>query len=59
MKALAPYSFPLILGNDLAGDVEAVGPGVSKFEVGDAIYSRRRITRCARALSPLDFAVWS
>jgi hypothetical protein len=40
MKALAPYSFPLILGNDLAGDVEAVGPGVSKFEVGDAIYSR-------------------
>ena len=40
VKVLIPYSFPLILGNDLAGQVEAVGPGVSKFKVGDAIYSR-------------------
>src|SRR5207244_11899323 len=40
VKVLGPYSFPLILGNDLAGDVEAVGPGVTKFKVGDAIYSR-------------------
>src|SRR4051812_3125899 len=40
VKVLLPYSFPLILGNDLAGDVEAVGPGVTKFKVGDAIYSR-------------------
>src|SRR5262245_50084061 len=39
-KVLLPYSFPLILGNDLAGDVEAIGPGVTKFKVGDAIYSR-------------------
>jgi len=40
LKVLIPYSFPLILGNDLAGDVEAIGPGVSQFKVGDAIYSR-------------------
>ena len=40
VKVLIPYSFPLILGNDLAGDVEAIGPGVTKFRVGDAIYSR-------------------
>jgi alcohol dehydrogenase len=40
VKVLIPYSFPLILGNDLAGDVEAVGPGVTKFAVGDAVYSR-------------------
>ncbi len=40
VKVLIPYSFPLILGNDLAGDVEAVGPGVTRFKVGDAIYSR-------------------
>src|SRR6266567_6262078 len=39
-KVLLPFSFPLILGNDLAGDVEAIGPGVTKFKVGDAIYSR-------------------
>jgi len=40
VKVMIQYSFPLILGNDLAGDVEAVGPGVTKFKVGDAIYSR-------------------
>src|SRR3954454_2460680 len=33
VKVLVPYSFPLILGNDLAGDVEAVGPGVTKFNL--------------------------
>ena len=42
VKVLIRYSFPLILGNDLAGDVEAVGPGVTNFKVGDAIYSRRQ-----------------
>jgi alcohol dehydrogenase len=40
VKVLLRYSFPLILGNDLAGDVEAVGPGVTRFKVGDPIYSR-------------------
>lgn len=40
VKLLLPYSFPLILGNDLAGDVVAVGAGVTRFQVGDAIYSR-------------------
>lgn len=40
VKVLLSYSFPLILGNDLAGDVEAVGPDVTKFAVGDAIYTR-------------------
>jgi NADPH:quinone reductase-like Zn-dependent oxidoreductase len=40
VKALLPFSFPLILGTDLAGDVEAIGPGVTKFKLGDAIYAR-------------------
>ncbi len=40
VKVLTPYSFPLILGTDLAGDVEAIGPGVTRFKVGDAVYSR-------------------
>src|SRR5689334_8689295 len=29
---------PLTLGSDLSGVVEAVGPGVSQFNAGDAIY---------------------
>lgn len=40
VKVLLHFSFPLILGTDLAGDVVAVGPGVTRFRVGDAIYSR-------------------
>lgn len=30
--------FPLVLGNDLAGRVEAVGEGVSRFTQGQAVY---------------------
>jgi len=40
VKVLLPFSFPLILGTDLAGDVEAIGPGVTEFRLGDAVYSR-------------------
>ncbi|NTX17371.1 NADP-dependent oxidoreductase [Myxococcus sp. CA056] len=40
VKVLLHYSFPLILGNDLAGDIVSVGPGVTRFKEGDAIYAR-------------------
>jgi NADPH:quinone reductase-like Zn-dependent oxidoreductase len=40
VRVLLHFSFPLILGTDLAGDVEAIGPGVTRFVVGDAVYSR-------------------
>lgn len=39
-KLLLPYQLPLILGNDVAGVVERVGPGVRRFNVGDAVYAR-------------------
>jgi NADPH:quinone reductase-like Zn-dependent oxidoreductase len=39
VKVLLSFSFPLILGIDLAGDVEAIGPGVTKFKRGDAVYA--------------------
>ena len=39
-KALLPYTFPLILGHDLAGIVKKAGSKVSKFKVGDEVFSR-------------------
>jgi NADPH:quinone reductase len=33
-----PHVFPLVLGTDGAGVVEAAGDGVDRFEIGDAIY---------------------
>jgi NADPH:quinone reductase-like Zn-dependent oxidoreductase len=37
MKDFAPHSFPLVPGIDVSGVVEAVGPGVTEFAVGDAV----------------------
>jgi NADPH2:quinone reductase len=34
----AKHPFPAILGMDLAGTVEALGPGVTEFAVGDDVY---------------------
>lgn len=33
-----PFDFPLVLGYDVSGEVAAVGPGVTDFEVGDEVY---------------------
>jgi NADPH:quinone reductase-like Zn-dependent oxidoreductase len=40
LKPLLRYRFPLTLGNDLAGEVVAVGSRVARFKAGDAIYAR-------------------
>lgn len=38
-KMILPYKMPLVLGHDLAGTVAAVGPGVTRFKVGDAVFA--------------------
>jgi NADPH:quinone reductase-like Zn-dependent oxidoreductase len=45
MKDLWPHKFPLILGWDLSGVVEQLGKGVSRFKIGDEIYSLPDPTR--------------
>jgi NADPH2:quinone reductase len=42
-KATMPAVFPLILGFDLAGVVEAVGEGAGKFTVGEEVYGQLKI----------------
>lgn len=39
-KLILPYALPLILGNDLAGVVVAVGQQVQAFKPGDEVYAR-------------------
>src|SRR5437762_12710875 len=49
VKVLLPFSFPLILGTDLAGDVEAIGPGAMKCTLCDAVYARLDNDQIGRA----------
>ena len=42
VKLLLQFEMPLILGNDFAGVVRAVGSEVRQFKVGDAVYGRPR-----------------
>jgi NADPH:quinone reductase-like Zn-dependent oxidoreductase len=45
LKAFVPYAFPLTLGWDFSGVIEALGSEVSSFAVGDAVFSRPDIRR--------------
>src|SRR6266699_2155510 len=45
MKDFWPHKFPLILGWDFSGVVEKLGRGVSRFKIGDEVYSLLDPTR--------------
>jgi NADPH:quinone reductase-like Zn-dependent oxidoreductase len=37
---MLPHLLPLIMGWDLSGVVDATGPGVTHFKVGDEVFNR-------------------
>ncbi|GAA5086130.1 NADPH:quinone reductase-like Zn-dependent oxidoreductase [Thermocatellispora tengchongensis] len=39
-KDFFPIAFPSVVGTDLAGTVERIGPGVSGWNIGDAVIAR-------------------
>ena len=39
LKSFIPYDLPLIMGLDVSGIVEKIGPAVTRFWPGDAVYS--------------------
>jgi NADPH:quinone reductase-like Zn-dependent oxidoreductase len=45
LKTMVPYVFPLTLGWDFSGVIEALGSEVSSLAVGDAVFSRPDIRR--------------
>jgi NADPH:quinone reductase-like Zn-dependent oxidoreductase len=45
LRTMVPYVFPLTLGWDFSGVIEALGSEVSNFAVGDAVFSRPDIRR--------------
>src|SRR5205085_4869385 len=38
LKGMMEHRFPVVLGKDYAGTVEAVGPGVDDFAEGDTVF---------------------
>lgn len=46
MKIVTGSRFPRAMGMDLSGTVMSVGPGVTRFKVGDEVFGQARFKQC-------------
>jgi NADPH:quinone reductase-like Zn-dependent oxidoreductase len=56
LRLVMPARFPLILGHDAAGEVDAIGPEVTRFQPGDAVYGGIDILRQGGSYAELALA---
>lgn len=40
LKMICPYPLPVVMGNEIAGEVVATGSAVTRFAVGDRVFAR-------------------
>jgi NADPH:quinone reductase-like Zn-dependent oxidoreductase len=40
LRVIRKYPLPIVMGNELSGVIEAVGPGVTRFAKGDRVFAR-------------------
>jgi len=45
VKMIVPYSFPLVMGNELVGVVESTGSNVTGFTAGERVYTRLPLSK--------------
>jgi NADPH:quinone reductase-like Zn-dependent oxidoreductase len=57
MAGMLPHEYPLVLGRDVAGVVEAVGAGVSHVGPGDEVFGNVLLAPPVRAGTVAEFAV--
>jgi len=56
MRLLMPAKFPLVLGHDVAGEVVEIGPEVTRFQPGDAVFGGVDVKRQGGAYAELALA---
>jgi len=57
MSGMIPHEYPLVLGRDAAGVVEAVGAGVDHLQVGDHVFGHMLLAPPVQAGTVAEFAV--
>jgi NADPH:quinone reductase-like Zn-dependent oxidoreductase len=56
MRLLMPAKFPLVLGYDVAGEVVEIGPEVTRFQPGDAVFGCVDVKRQGGSYAELALA---